>query len=106
MDCDCYLGYKNAIKIMLFYTECLKCGQKLLFIADYFIPKTLTMFEYWKKRYCKICFVAKKRCTELYFEYNVHGVNVMKHNYHHKKNYLASLKIKGKQMEIIRKHKE
>lgn len=59
-DCDCYLEYKKVIKILYFMSERLKCGQKSLFIADYFIQKVLTMFEYWNKNVEKFILSLRK----------------------------------------------
>ena len=35
--CDCYNDYENVIKSTYFMLEYLNCGEKLLFVADYFM---------------------------------------------------------------------
>lgn len=34
-NCDCYLEYEKVITNTYFMFECLKCGKKSLFLADY-----------------------------------------------------------------------
>lgn len=49
-------------------TECLKCGKKLLLLADYLMSNFPKMYEYWKKDFEKFIFLLRK--GEMCYEYN------------------------------------
>ena len=41
--------------------ECLKCGKKSLFIANYFVSKFPTMFEYSKNHFSETFTLTQRR---------------------------------------------
>ena len=73
---------------MYFIFQCLKCGEKKLFIADYFILEFPTMVEYWRKILKNLSFREEKvKCVTNTL---IHGINIMKHHNHQMKDSLAS----------------
>ena len=63
-------------------TECLKCGKKLLLLADYLMSNFPKMYEYWKKDFEKLKEKLKEKLfsrlkylmetTSMYKGYTIH----------------------------------